>query len=71
MFVKDLNEELKKIQKTFRIATEDPEIAVYHKGEIYYITEVYAEDEDHSNLILLALRSTEDDYIDHMTSKDD
>jgi hypothetical protein len=71
MLVKDLNEEVKKIQKTFRIASEDAEIAIYHKGEVYYITDVYAEDEDHSNLILLSIRSTEDDYINHMTSKDD
>ena len=64
----DLIQELLAVAKTLR--SPDPEVIIYNKGYIGQIMEVVADDPDHSNLIVLGVRLSTEDYEDYVASED-
>ena len=64
----DLIQELLTVAKTLR--SPDPEVIIYNKGYIGQIMEVVADDPDHSNLIVLGVRLSTEDYEDYAASED-
>jgi len=64
----DLIQELLTVAKTLR--SPDPEVIIYNKGYVGQIMEVVADDPDHSDLIVLGVRLSSEDYEDYVASKD-